>query len=117
MLRISLRYRRLSQLEEGYGIMMQPLEKLVREHRPTHSWSNHVRQQKVHGLRLIFQQRCGMITAIGGEDIVALTLYHCSDEFPNFRLVVYYQDRFSTLFFTFHGALILGRKFHSGQLH
>lgn len=30
VLRISLRYRRLSQLEEGYGITMQPLEKLVR---------------------------------------------------------------------------------------
>ena len=30
MLRISLRYRRLSQLEEGYGITMQPLEHLVR---------------------------------------------------------------------------------------
>ncbi len=31
VLRISLRYRRLSQLEEGYGVMMQPLERLVRE--------------------------------------------------------------------------------------
>lgn len=31
VLRISLRYRRLSQLEEGYGIIMSPLEKLVRE--------------------------------------------------------------------------------------
>lgn len=31
VLRISLRYRRLSQLEEGYGITMQPLEHLVRE--------------------------------------------------------------------------------------
>ena len=30
LLRISLRYRRLSQLEEGYGITMQPLEHLVR---------------------------------------------------------------------------------------
>ncbi len=30
VLRISTRYRRLSQLEEGYGITMQPLEKLVR---------------------------------------------------------------------------------------
>jgi fructose-1,6-bisphosphatase-3 len=30
VLRISLRYRRLSQLEEGYGITMQPLEKLAR---------------------------------------------------------------------------------------
>jgi fructose-1,6-bisphosphatase III len=30
VLRISLRYRRLSQLEEGYGILMQPLEHLVR---------------------------------------------------------------------------------------
>jgi fructose-1,6-bisphosphatase-3 len=30
VLRISLRYRRLSQLEEGYGIMLQPLEHLVR---------------------------------------------------------------------------------------
>lgn len=30
VLRISLRYRRLSQLEEGYGITMQPLEHLVR---------------------------------------------------------------------------------------
>lgn len=30
VLRISIRYRRLSQLEEGYGITMQPLEKLVR---------------------------------------------------------------------------------------
>ena len=30
VLRISLRYRRLSQLEEGYGITMQPLERLVR---------------------------------------------------------------------------------------
>ncbi len=30
VLRISARYRRLSQLEEGYGITMQPLEKLVR---------------------------------------------------------------------------------------
>lgn len=31
VLRISLRYRRLSQLEEGFGITMQPLEKLARE--------------------------------------------------------------------------------------
>lgn len=30
VLRISTRYRRLSQLEEGYGITLQPLEKLVR---------------------------------------------------------------------------------------
>jgi fructose-1,6-bisphosphatase-3 len=30
VLRISCRYRRLSQLEEGYGITMQPLERLVR---------------------------------------------------------------------------------------
>jgi fructose-1,6-bisphosphatase-3 len=30
VLRISVRYRRLSQLEEGYGITMQPLEHLVR---------------------------------------------------------------------------------------
>ena len=30
VLRISTRYRRLSQLEEGYGITMQPLEHLVR---------------------------------------------------------------------------------------
>ena len=30
VLRISLRYRRLSQLEEGYGITLQPLEQLVR---------------------------------------------------------------------------------------
>ncbi len=30
VLRISLRYRRLSQLEEGYGITMAPLEKLAR---------------------------------------------------------------------------------------
>ena len=30
MLRISLRYRRLSQIEEGYGIIMSPLEKLAR---------------------------------------------------------------------------------------
>jgi fructose-1,6-bisphosphatase III len=30
VLRISLRYRRLSQLEEGYGIVIQPLEHLVR---------------------------------------------------------------------------------------
>jgi YVTN family beta-propeller protein len=30
VLRLSLRYRRLSQLEEGYGITMAPLEKLVR---------------------------------------------------------------------------------------
>src|SRR6266702_3076594 len=28
--RISLRYRRLSQLEEGYGLIMSPLEKLAR---------------------------------------------------------------------------------------
>lgn len=31
VLRISLRYRRLSQLEEGYGIPVQPLEMLVRK--------------------------------------------------------------------------------------
>lgn len=31
VLRISLRYRRLSQIEEGYGIIMSPLEKLVRD--------------------------------------------------------------------------------------
>jgi fructose-1,6-bisphosphatase-3 len=31
VLRISLRYRRLSQLEEGYGIIVAPLEKLARE--------------------------------------------------------------------------------------
>lgn len=31
VLRISLRYRRLSQLEEGYGIPVQPLEHLVRK--------------------------------------------------------------------------------------
>jgi fructose-1,6-bisphosphatase III len=31
VLRISLRYRRLSQLEEGYGIPVQPLDHLVRE--------------------------------------------------------------------------------------
>ncbi len=31
VLRISLRYRRLSQLEEGYGIPVAPLEKLARE--------------------------------------------------------------------------------------
>jgi fructose-1,6-bisphosphatase-3 len=30
VLRISLRYRRLTQLEEGYGIVIQPLEHLVR---------------------------------------------------------------------------------------
>jgi len=30
VLRISIRYRRLSQLEEGYGITLQPLEHLVR---------------------------------------------------------------------------------------
>jgi fructose-1,6-bisphosphatase-3 len=30
VLRISLRYRRLSQIEEGYGLIMSPLEKLVR---------------------------------------------------------------------------------------
>jgi fructose-1,6-bisphosphatase-3 len=30
VLRISLRYRRLSQLEEGYGVTLQPLEHLVR---------------------------------------------------------------------------------------
>jgi fructose-1,6-bisphosphatase-3 len=30
VVRISLRYRRLSQLEEGYGLIMAPLEKLVR---------------------------------------------------------------------------------------
>lgn len=31
VIRISLRYRRLSQLEEGYGIAMAPLERLARE--------------------------------------------------------------------------------------
>lgn len=31
VIRLSLRYRRLSQLEEGYGIAMAPLEKLARE--------------------------------------------------------------------------------------
>jgi fructose-1,6-bisphosphatase-3 len=31
VLRISLRYRRLSQVEEGFGITLQPLEKLARE--------------------------------------------------------------------------------------
>ena len=31
VLRVSLRYRRLSQLEEGYGITLQPLERLVRD--------------------------------------------------------------------------------------
>jgi fructose-1,6-bisphosphatase-3 len=31
VLRFSLRYRRLSQLEEGYGITLQPLEKLARD--------------------------------------------------------------------------------------
>jgi fructose-1,6-bisphosphatase III len=31
VLRVSIRYRRLSQLEEGYGINLQPLEHLVRE--------------------------------------------------------------------------------------
>lgn len=31
VLRISLRYRRLSQLEEGYGVIVTPLEKLARE--------------------------------------------------------------------------------------
>jgi fructose-1,6-bisphosphatase-3 len=31
VLRISLRYRRLSQLEEGYGVPMAPVEKLARE--------------------------------------------------------------------------------------
>jgi fructose-1,6-bisphosphatase-3 len=31
VLRVSIRYRRLSQLEEGYGITLQPLERLVRE--------------------------------------------------------------------------------------
>ncbi len=31
VLRISSRYRRFSQLEEGYGITLQPLERLVRE--------------------------------------------------------------------------------------
>lgn len=30
VLRVSLRYRRLSQLEEGYGITLQPLERLAR---------------------------------------------------------------------------------------
>ena len=31
VLRISARYRRLGQLEEGYGITLQPLERLIRE--------------------------------------------------------------------------------------
>lgn len=31
VLRLSLRYRRLSQIEEGFGITVQPLEKLARE--------------------------------------------------------------------------------------
>jgi fructose-1,6-bisphosphatase III len=31
VLRVSTRYRRLSQLEEGYGITLQPLEKLARD--------------------------------------------------------------------------------------
>lgn len=31
VIRVSLRYRRLSQLEEGYGIPMAPLERLVRD--------------------------------------------------------------------------------------
>lgn len=31
MLRFSLRYRRISQLEEGYGIIMAPLERLARD--------------------------------------------------------------------------------------
>ncbi len=31
MLRFSVRYRRMSQLEEGYGVMMAPLERLVRQ--------------------------------------------------------------------------------------
>lgn len=31
VLRISLRYRRLSQLEEGYGLIVSPLEKLARD--------------------------------------------------------------------------------------
>jgi fructose-1,6-bisphosphatase-3 len=31
VLRVSIRYRRLSQLEEGYGVICQPLEKLARE--------------------------------------------------------------------------------------
>ncbi|MCW5803001.1 MAG: fructose-bisphosphatase class III [Deltaproteobacteria bacterium] len=31
VIRLSLRYRRLSQLEEGYGVAMAPLEKLARE--------------------------------------------------------------------------------------
>ncbi|MFA6046676.1 MAG: fructose-bisphosphatase class III [Phycisphaerales bacterium] len=31
MLRFSIRYRRISQLEEGYGVMMAPLERLVRQ--------------------------------------------------------------------------------------
>ncbi|MEO8706704.1 MAG: fructose-bisphosphatase class III [Kofleriaceae bacterium] len=31
VIRVSLRYRRLSQLEEGYGIAMAPLERLARE--------------------------------------------------------------------------------------
>lgn len=31
MLRFSIRYRRISQLEEGYGVIMAPLERLVRQ--------------------------------------------------------------------------------------
>src|SRR6185436_14327514 len=31
VVRFSLRYRRLSQLEEGYGVIMSPLEKLARD--------------------------------------------------------------------------------------
>lgn len=31
VVRLSMRYRRLSQLEEGYGVIMSPLEKLARE--------------------------------------------------------------------------------------
>ena len=35
VVRISCRYRRLSQLEEGYGIIMQPLEHLAARSTPT----------------------------------------------------------------------------------
>ena len=44
VLRISCRYRRLSQLEEGYGITMQPLEHLVRTvygDDPAENWKPH----------------------------------------------------------------------------
>jgi fructose-1,6-bisphosphatase-3 len=41
-LRFSLRYRRLSQLEEGYGIIMAPIERLVRDvygNDPAEKWA------------------------------------------------------------------------------